>query len=164
MAQDLDPDLTELSRDVVQAVAPAELPLFNAISREYAKNPDKAVKAAADGDEVLGFGVAAGLLLTPIIMSVAQTVLKFVRDEILKLARQEATNAVDKTARTLVARVLAPKAQDKALPHHAPALNPDQLLEVRKVAISRALSLDLPRDQAERLADAMVARLAIAAA
>jgi hypothetical protein len=39
-------------------------------------------------------------------------------------------------------------------------LTAEQLAEVRKVAINRAVSLQLPHDQAERLADAMVARLA----
>ena len=72
MAEQLDPDVADLSRDVVAALAPAELPLFNTVSREYAKDPERALKAAAGREEILGFGVEVGLLLTPVVISIAR--------------------------------------------------------------------------------------------
>jgi hypothetical protein len=163
MAGNLDPDVAQLSREVVESVAPSELPLFNAVSREYAKNPERALKAIAGRDEVLGFGVAAGVLLTPVVISVAEAVIKFVAAELLKLGQQAAGTAVDTTVRGVLARAAATKSSSKPESKTAVALSAAQLGEIRKVAINRALSIQLPRDQAERLADAMVARLATAA-
>ena len=161
MADNLDPDVAELSREVVQSVAPAELPLFGAIGREYAKDPERALKAIRGRDEVLGFGVLAGVLLTPAVISVAEVVVKFVAGELLKLGQQAAGAAVDSTVRGVLARGAAAKAPGQ--PAAVPALSAAQLTEVRRIAINRGLAIQLPRDQAERLADAMVARLATAA-
>lgn len=162
MSKALDPEVAQLARDVVGSMAPAEVPLFNVVSREYAQDPDRALKAASGKDEVLGFGVEAGILLTPFVISVAETVIKFIGGELLKLGQQAAGAAVDQAVRGAVGHALAspsPGAKGKAV-----ALSAAQLAEVRKVALGRAVALQLPHDQAERLADSMVARLAMAPA
>lgn len=159
MPNDLDPDVVQLAKDVVGTMAPAELPLFNTLSREYARDPDRALKAGAGQDEVLGFGVELGLLLTPAVIAVAETVIKFVAAEILKIGQQAAGTAVDSTVHELVSRAVSGSSAKAA--NHA-TFSAEQLAEVRKIALGRALSLHLDRDQADRLADAMVARLATA--
>lgn len=159
MSNALDPEVAQLARDVVGTVAPAEVPLFNVVSREYAQDPERALKAAAGKDEVLGFGVAAGILLTPIVISVAETVIKFIGGELWKLGQQAAGAAVDQAVRGAVGHALTSPNKAKSV-----ALTAAQLAEVRRVALGRAVALQLPHDQAERLADAMVARLATASA
>ena len=87
--------------------------------------------------------------------------IKFVGSEILKLGQQAAGTAVDTTVRGVLAHAAA--SRSSGAHSQAVSLSAAQLAEVRKVAVSRAVSLQLPHDQAERLADAMVARLATAA-
>ena len=159
MPKDLDPDVAQLARDVVGTMAPAELPLFNTVSREYARDPDRALKASVGQDEVLGFGVEVGLLLTPAVIAVAETVIKFVAAEILKIGQQAAGTAVDSTVHELVSRAVGGSSEKAA---KRAAFSAEQLAEVRKVAVGRALSLHLEHDRADQLADAMVARLATA--
>jgi hypothetical protein len=157
MADQLDPAVAQLSREVVGTLAPAELPMFNAVSREYAKDPERAVKAVGGKDEVLGFGVEVGLLLTPAVISVAEVVIKYIAGQALKLGEQAAGAIVEHKIKSVLESAESAKAAGSAA---SMVLTAEQLAEVRKVAINRALSLGLPHDQAERLADAMVARLA----
>jgi hypothetical protein len=160
MTDELDPQVALLSRDVVASLAPTELPLFNAISREYAKDPEKATKSAQAREEPLGFGVALALpLLTPIVITVAEAVFKFIASEVLKATQQEAGAAIDQAVHQAAQKVTGAQPSAASTPATAP-LTAAQLSEVRQVALNRALSLQLSRDQAERLADAMVARLA----
>lgn len=158
MANDLDPQVAELAKEVVMSIAPSEGPLFNSVAREYARHPDRALKESVGKDEVLGFGVELGLLLTPAVIAVAQTVIKFVGTEILKIGQQAAGTAVDSAVHNVVSRAMAGGAAAKAA--GPTPFTAEQLSAVRNVALNRALSLHLEHDQAERLADAMVARLA----
>ncbi len=162
MSETIDPEVQQLARGVVADVAPAELPIFNAVSRAYAKDPDWALKSAAGRDEVLGFGIEAGLLLTPAVIAIAETVIHFIGVELLKLGQQAAGAAVDDAVHGAMARVTSPGGS-KPGPRSAP-LTAAQLAEVRRVALGRAKALQVPDDQAQRLADALVARLATAPA
>lgn len=162
MTDNIDPDVAQLSRDVVKDLAPNELPLFGAVSRAYAKNPEQAEKVIKSKDEVLGFGLEVGLLLTPAVIAVAEAVVRFLGAELLKLGEQAAGTAVDTTVHNVLSHTSEAKQTEKARAGATASLTSAQLAEVRKVAINRAISLHLPRDQAERLADAMVARLAVA--
>lgn len=162
MSFTLDPDVQDLARDVVASVAPAELPIFNTVIREYAKDPNRALRAASGKDEVLGFGLEAGLLLSPPVIAVAQTVITFIGVELLKLGQQAASSATDAAVHGVLARVAASRA-GSAAPNSIP-LTAAQLAEVHRVALARAKALGVPADQADRLADAMVSRLAVSRA
>jgi negative regulator of replication initiation len=95
--------------------------------------------------------------LTPAVISVAEVVIKFIAGQALKLGEQAAGAIVESKIKSVLASSQPATPAGSAAPA---ALTAEQLAEVRKVAINRAVSLQLPHEQAERLADAMVARLA----
>ena len=71
--------VADLARAVVEQTAPEELPLFRATSEAYFDDPDVAERSGC-GDEMLGFGVDAALVLvTPVALSVARDVVELPR-------------------------------------------------------------------------------------
>jgi hypothetical protein len=159
VAATIDPKLAALARSVVAQVAPGELPLFGAVSKAYARDPQRAVRATESKDEMLGFGVlAAAPLLTPIVISVAEYVLRFVGTELLKAAKNEGTGAIDRAVHGVAVRLTGPA----ETPQRTPArLTPEQLADIRAVAVERAVALKLSAPKAEQLADSLVASLAL---
>lgn len=155
--------VAELARSAVSQTAPEELPLFRATSEAYFENPD-ALAAQRSGDEMLGFGVDAALVLvTPVALAVSRDVLNFVIAEVRSQAHDHGKEVIDR----LVARLLhrGEKPETPAPPAgepDAPDLTEAQLEEVRAFALEKARQLKLAPDKAELLADSLVGSLATA--
>lgn len=155
--------VAELARSTVARVAPEELPLFRATSEAYFENP-KALEGREAGDEMLGFGVDAALILvTPVALAVSRDVLNFIVAQVREKAREHGAEAIDRLFDRLLKRKEKPAA---AAPTPAPAqpeppdLTEEQLEEVRTLALEKARQLKLAPDKAELLADALVGSLA----
>jgi hypothetical protein len=158
LAETIDPQLAALARSVVAQVAPQELPMFKAVSKAYAQDPERVARADSK-DEMLGFGIlAAAPLLTPIVISVAEYVLRFVGSELLKAAKNEGSGAIGKAVHRFAVKVTG---EAEGSPPAMPRLTPEQLTEIRAVAVQRAVALKLSTDKAEQLADSLVATLAV---
>lgn len=156
--------VAELARGAIATAAPHELPLFPAASRRFFADPEGAVDPARGRDEVLGFGIeAAAVLITPVALTVAKDVIRFLVDEVARTAKEESRSAIESRVRRLFRRGEADDARDDREDAAQP-LSREQLGEVRRIAVEKASVLRLPREQAELLADAMVGRLATAAA
>jgi transglutaminase-like putative cysteine protease len=152
--------VAELAREAVATAAPQELPLFRAASRRYFEDPDGATRGTRGGDEVLGFGIeGAAILITPVALNIAKDVIRFLVDEITRTAKDEARPAIEGRVRRLFRRGREAEPEPEEAPD---ALSDDQLGEVRRIALEKASLLQLPREQAELLADAMVGSLATA--
>ena len=163
--------VAQLARDAVGKTAPEELPLFRATSEAYFRDPSSVEKGDGSGDEMLGFGVDAALvLITPVALSVARDVLNFVVAQVRAKAREHGTEAVDKLTDRILKRgddkkPAAPAAAsppEAAAAPAAPELSDDQLEQVRALAIEKAKLLKLPDDKAHLLADSLVGSLATA--
>src|SRR6516165_7569984 len=75
----------ELGRVLVAQLAPAELPLFGAMSRAFFADPKRARPTSSGGDEILAFGVAeAAGLLTPAVLTAACEVALYLTKEVGK--------------------------------------------------------------------------------
>ena len=148
-----------IARDVVGAVAADELPLL-------IENVEAARRAGADRrgrDDILGIGVEATAVLSPIIIALA----KFA----VRAAWQKASPAIAKKAagplarirsllrRVPLARALVPAEKD---PAGLPQLDPQQLDEIRQLVEARALALGTTPSNASLLAEAVAGRLAVA--
>jgi hypothetical protein len=145
-----------LARRAIAAAAPEELPLFRATSGAYFENPERTLTPRNGGDELLGFGAeAAMLLVTPIALDVAKAALTFVLARIRDAAADEAGSTIDGAVGRLFGRLRGDAAADIE-----PVLSRDQLADVRRVARERALALDLPAAKADLLADSIVGSLA----
>ena len=140
-----------LARQVVAGVAPAELPLFRATAARYHADPTGTVAAKDRADEPLGFGAeAAVLLITPYALDLARRLLT-------RLVERLGDGAADTIAGRIVK--LFSGGQDRGNDGSV-SLSAEQLRVIGDTARAEAGQLALPPDQAERLADAVVAALA----
>jgi hypothetical protein len=145
-----------LARAAVEQAAPEELPLFPAASEAYREGKDL---TAESGDEMLGFGVdAAVVLLTPVALTVAKDVLGFLREQLAKQAAKHGESMIDR----LVDRLLRRDDETPAAEPVAAELTDEQLDQVRDLALQKARQLKLPDAKAKLLADSLVGSLATA--
>jgi hypothetical protein len=154
-----DAAVTDAAREIVAQVAPQEMPLFRATSEAYFADPEKALAERKPKDEMLGFGVeAAALLLTPVIIDVVRRVAIALVKSAGDAVEREGSEAVGGFVHKLFQRGKGKgggEARDDV-----PDLSHEQLQDVREIAYSRALELDVPEDRAGLLADAVVGSLA----
>ena len=146
-----------LARAAIEGAAPEELPLFPAVSEAYLEGRD--VTGEQGGDEMLGFGVdAAVVLLTPVALTVAKDVLGFLRVQLAKQAAKHGESLVDRLFDRLLRR-----GDDEPAAEPEPAeLTDEQLDQVRDFALQKAKLLKLPDEKAKLLADSLVGSLATA--
>jgi hypothetical protein len=158
MTQELpDAVVADAAREILARTAPQEMPLFRATSEAYFADPDKALAERKPKDEMLGFGIAgAALLLTPVVIDVTRRVALFLIAQFGDAVKKESSEAVGGFVHDIFHRGEG----DGEAKEDVPELTPEQLDEVREIAYSRALELDVPEDRAGLLADAVVGRLA----
>ena len=148
-----------LARSAVERTAPEELPLFRATSEAYLRDP-ASLDARRSGDEMLGFGVDAALVLvTPVALSVARDIVSFLVAQARTQAHERGADAVDRLFDRLLGRKhgAGSEAGDGAA-----ELSDEQLEQVRALALEKATLLELPEDKARLLADSLVGSLATA--
>lgn len=152
---------TELARDLVAKAAPHELPLFEATSEEFRRNPERALAGDESKDEMLGFGVDLALtMLTPVALVVAKDVITFLTSEVGRVAKEESRPLIAQRVRALFRRgdtAQAGAAEPKVEPVE---LTDEQLAEVHRIALEKSQQLKLSADKAELLADSLVGELA----
>lgn len=147
-----------LARASVERAAPEELPLFRATSDAFFNDP-AALEKQRSGDEMLGFGVdAAVMLVTPVALAVAKDVIEFIGTRLRARAEQEGGGAIDRVLDRLLRR------GDETTPEPAgiQELTDEQLEQVRTLALEKAKQLELSDAKAELLAESLVGSLATA--
>lgn len=151
-----------LGRMVVADVAPGEILEFDAISAAYFRNPQFVVPIKVRKDASAGMALALGYL-TPMILSVAnQIVSQFFADRLQDSVAQSGRGVWARVRGSLGAAWQEPGEERDDAPEPV-ALRPEQLAEVRHVALEKARQLNLPDVQAQLLADAMVGSLSLLA-
>lgn len=154
----VDKDLVrDLARKLLRETAPGELPLLTPASEHFFADPDAALRTRRPEKEVLGFGGEAVVaLLTPVVLTVATDVLTHFATQIATKAGARGIASVKAALRELFGL-----ASDGG-PHPSSAafvVTAEQLVAVRSNAFDRAVALDVPKDKAALLADAVVGSL-----
>lgn len=151
----------QLARDVVQTVAADELQLFDEVV-VAARRPGAVVPK---GEDVLGVGIDAAAVLTPLIISLVKFAVgagwKMVSPALAKQAAGPLARIRVLLHKVPVLWRLVPPEQD---PVGLPTLNPEQLEELREVVEARAKALGTSAPESSLLAEAVVGRLALAQA
>jgi DNA replicative helicase MCM subunit Mcm2 (Cdc46/Mcm family) len=151
--------VSEFAKDILGELAPQEKALFKPISEAYFKNPEKVLAAQQGKDELLGFGAAeAAALITPIVLAVSTEVVQFLFQEARKAVQSESSSLINETVKSWFGK-LQPEEKEKTSPP-PPPLTPEQLEQVRKIAIKKARLLKLSETNTKLLADAIVGGLA----
>ncbi|MFE3763646.1 hypothetical protein ACFXPI_18000 [Streptomyces sp. NPDC059104] len=143
----------QVVREVVAETAPAELVLVDGLARFDDATAVRRLRPRGGRREPLGFGLGEiAALVTPVVWLVLD-----------QTARKFAESAADGTVtgtRALLRRVL----RRTAGPLVVPPLTPGQLAQVREHVLESASHRGLAVECAEAVADAVVARLALAVA
>ena len=157
MNQSFDTQLIiSLARDMVEQMAPKELPLFSAISADYTRNPDRTLKQQIAQDSPLGFGMGGmESLLTPIILAT-----------ITQFFAQIGANVAEKGTHTLFHRLREKKSQHSASSQQSdqpgwPQLNATDLKHIHDLAYQTALEHKQAPSKAKQFADTFVANMAM---
>jgi hypothetical protein len=155
-----DQVVSALARDVVAHVAPQELPLFQPVSEEYFKDPEKAVKGQIGKDEALGFGVVeAATFVTPIVLSVLTDVLKYLGEHVLQTVKEEGSGLASDEVKHLFQKF---RSGSSGAGKISKLPTPEQVAQVRRLAFEKARQLQLTTAKAALLADSIAGSLALA--
>ncbi|WP_232246673.1 hypothetical protein [Kitasatospora mediocidica] len=139
-------------RDVVAETAPTELVLVDGLTRFDDATAVRRLRPQGGRREPLGFGLGEIVtLVTPVVW--------LALDETAKKLAESAVDAGVKGGRAVFRRVL----RRPAAPAVIPPLTPGQLAEVRARVLETASHRGVAAERAEAIADAVVARLALAA-
>ena len=163
-SQDERAAVAALARTTVDEVAPEEAPLFTPMSEAYF-DPSRSMKAGGGTDDMLGFGVdaaAAAVLVTPVALEAARSVIGYVVGELETAFKEEAKPMIQAFMKRLLhgkpkpGQPAEPKAEAKPAEVEPPPFTDQQLAEVRKVALKTAERMGMERDKANVVADAIV--------
>ncbi|HEY0641066.1 MAG TPA: hypothetical protein VGD67_25825 [Pseudonocardiaceae bacterium] len=150
------PTAEQLARRLVTAVAPDELPAFDAVATPYLAEPAAAERRLRRAqDDPLGFGLGDVVAMaTPVIALVSASVVTALSDGLADSMRAG--------GRSVLRRVRARFGGGTVAPQALPAgggWSAEQLAEVRRIALARATRLGMATENAEALADAVVGEL-----
>ncbi|MGD0700994.1 MAG: hypothetical protein ABSA02_14045 [Trebonia sp.] len=145
MADETDEIVGSVGRDLVSHLAPEELPLYPSLLRQFQGVKGGRGRKGSSDDQLLGFGAAEVVtMITPVILS-------FSRGFWEALIAEAAEDSVHRVVEYVKARLPGHQAGQGP-----PPLSPDQLQLVRTIAEREARRLDISKQQAGLLADAMV--------
>lgn len=152
--------IAELARDLISQTAPQELPLFRANSEAFFTNPEKLLAGQKGKDEMLGFGVGEAItMMSPAILMVTSEIVKFLIDELKKTVKDESSALIGETVKKMFKKFRPEEKKENA----PSPLTPEQLAQVRELALKKARQLKLSDERCKLLADALVGSLAVAA-
>jgi hypothetical protein len=143
-----DAEVKEIARLVVSEVAPEELPVYSILAEATLADPARMLEGRDDIRERLGFGVGeVTLLVTPFAVLAAREVVQYLT---------KCTLDAGKNATTRIFRRRTQSPAEGSL-----HLSAEQLAELRRIVLEKALELGLKPKKAELLADAFAGRAGI---
>ncbi len=148
--------IESVAKQIVKETAPEELELFPELVGDYFSDPRPPATAQRESDDALGFGIGETLVaVTPAAAAMVTAVLNYLLNEAVKTALSESAEAIKKKIKAL----FNPKSQaDNAVE----PLSKEQLEMVQKIAFKQATEWGIERDEAKKMATAMVGALALA--
>ena len=150
----------EVSRCVVDEVAPEELDLFGDLMAEYFADPTPPAAGDVQRDDALGFGLGEALIaVTPAAAAMVTAVLAHVLAEAGDALKEESGNRV----KDAIKRLFNPEKEEAEKRPRPQPLSTDQMKQVRRIARREAIKFGLDPDVASKMATALIGALALAA-
>ena len=153
----------EISRGIVDQIAPEELDLFDDLVLEYLQNPAPPNLSPKQKDDPLGFGLSETLVaVSPAAAAMVSAALNYLMTEVIKATQDESADLIKKKIKAL----FNPEKEDIAPAHKKSKdispLTKEQLEQVRKLAIKQAIVFKIAPDKAQKMADSLIGSLALA--
>jgi len=152
--------IADLTRDLIAQLAPQELPLVRQISEAFLIRPERILhsqSAHAGGMEFDREAEKVNLLTPPALVVITAVF------QMLETQRQQGMPAEHRSeSREAVRRVFKKfRPGESQSTEYSEALTQDQATAIYTVALEKAKQLDLPPEQAEELAEAIVESLVV---
>lgn len=154
--------VVEVSRQIVDQIAPEEADLFDELLAEYDAGHLRVQTGAepAETDDPLGFGIGEALpLVTPAVVAAVSGVLTYMAQQALETAKMEGAAIIRARVAAMLRLAIRnrPSAEDTSL-----QLSREQLRELRKLAEQKGEEFGMPVSDAARMADALIGVLVLA--
>lgn len=145
-----------VARDILQQIAPYEVPLYEATSAAYFADPARALKAARTRDAALGFGTDPfSILFTPLVLQVVSEIVPVLGSIAKKTAETVIGDEVSRIIKGMFKRF------HDSEPDPAATLSHEQLAQIHLTVIEAGKKLKLPSDKARTLADAVIVQFVV---
>jgi hypothetical protein len=142
--------ISDVTRTLVQQVAPQELPLLPSTATAYFRNPKRMLRGRLARDEMLGFGEGDAVsFLTPILLIAATNVVEFV-------AGGDGETRQGGISGWMRSMFKQPKTHE---PASQPALSAERMAQARVIAVTTLREHNFPEAQVETVADSLVRQL-----
>ena len=151
--------IVDLSRKVMQDIAPKEKRVFKTISEAYFKNPEKTLKEEGGQDELLGFGFGeVALILTPFILEIVRGAFKDLLQDSLKNSLKDSLKKIpgansSRSQQTQDVNLILVSLKNE--------LTEKRLKQVYIFSCERAIQLGIDEDKAKLMAESIVNHLKI---
>lgn len=147
--------IDDLSRSAVGQVAPEELDMFDELSQEYYDDPTPPDPNEEASDDALGFGMGAMLAaMTPAATAATTLLISFLVQVVVQSVADEGADRIRNTVRRMLGKEVPPDTPEVGLSR-------EQLAEAKRMTYEEAVRFGVDESEAERLASALVGRLAL---
>jgi NifB/MoaA-like Fe-S oxidoreductase len=144
--------LAEISKEFISEIAPEELEYADELLEEYHQHPPQ---ESEHDDDPLAFGGDILVAATPVIAMVLEAIFRFLLDEAIKSAKEEAATLVAKKIKNFFNPAVNGKEEKSTL-------TADQLKKIRELTKKEARRGGMSAKKAEDLALKVVGRLSLA--
>jgi hypothetical protein len=145
-------EIEAFSHQIVQEVAPKELPLFDGLLEEYYEDPTPPDTSQVDREDPLAFGPGISMaMVTPAAAAMVSAVLSFIAMEVLKGVKEELGDKIQEKTKEILNDIL-----DKKEEKTTPEITQEQFKDLYKVAVEVAREYGMKEKQAKKMAKAFL--------
>ena len=146
----------DLAREVVERVAPQELPRFSATSDAYFASGERVSRA--EGDDMLGFGgTEVVTFVTPIVLAAVTRAIDFASEP----AKESVQSGISALIAAFVRWLKRKIGRKEERVGRVQPLTQEQLLRARTVVLQTLGQHAFPADKQELVADVLIGKLAM---
>ena len=156
------PLVSDIAYELVQEIAPRELPLFQITSKAYFEKPDKVFEEFIHHGGILNFGLdSVTIFLTPAVLAVTNKVITFLWNKVKEAIQEESEEIINKFVKDMFKSIPYKKKQGKERQDEKTSLklSREELVQLHQIMLETAKQLRLPQHETELLVNAMVGRL-----
>ncbi|HMQ68363.1 MAG TPA: hypothetical protein PKA90_05220 [Ignavibacteria bacterium] len=161
--KDIRSVITGVSFDIINEIAPEESDFFYDISDAYYTDPGL-LKSDKSREDPVGFGIEGVIeMMSPAAIGVVTTVITYIATELFGVAKGVVTDELKIKIKSLFNKN---KDKDKAKSDSSenkdsPILTQEQLKKIHEKAFNEGLALNMSKEKATELANALIASIVI---
>ena len=159
--KDIRSIITEVSFGIINEIAPEESDFFYDISDAYYTDPGL-LKSDKSREDPVGFGIEGVIeMMSPATIGIVTTVITYIATELFGVAKGAVTDELKIKIKSLFNKNKDKVKSDNSENKSSPILTPEQLKKIHEKAFNEGLALNLSKEKATGLANALIASIVI---